>query len=209
MALSDEVIMGADGGLANVFIYVKEGLSGLEFSSPSAGAVMDQDGCRYDPHVVGVQTGQDLVFRNSDGLLHNINVAQGANRGFNLNQPFSMDSPARQFETAEVMIPVRCDVHGWMNGFIGVVDHPFFVVTTENGSFDLSTLPPGDYVIEAWHERYGVQTQNVTVTTGGTAAVEFTFAEEMAINAVVPMGEPIIVHHGTHVEQEIPSEAGS
>jgi hypothetical protein len=197
-AMSEEVVVGGDGGLDNVFIYVKEGLDGVQFPTPASEVVMDQSGCRYIPRVTGVQTDQGLVFRNSDGLAHNVNVAQGANRGFNLNQPVSMDSPARTFATPEVMIPVRCDVHGWMHGFVGVIAHPYFAVSANGGSFNLNTLPPGDYVIEAWHERYGVQTQNVTVATGQTAAVEFTFSEEMAIGAVVPLGEPLIIHHMGH-----------
>ena len=119
--------------------------------------------------------GQDITIRNSDGLLHNINASPDIHRGFNSSQPVNMET-VRSFRTAEVMVPLRCDVHGWMNAYIGVLDHPYHSVSDGSGAFDLSTLPPGDYVIEAWHERYGTQTQTVTVTTGETAEVTFTFS---------------------------------
>ena len=169
-----EVVVNSNGTLANVFVYVKEGLESLTFPTPSA-ALLDQDGCVYLPHVLGVMAGQDITIRNSDGLLHNINASPSVNRGFNSSQPVAMET-TRSFATAEVMVPLRCDVHGWMNAYVGVLDHPFHSVSNSSGAFDLSTLPPGDYVIEAWHELYGTQTQNVTVTTGQTAEVTFTFS---------------------------------
>ena len=192
--MTEEVVVGDGGGLANVFVHVSEGLDGsMSFPTPGGAAVIDQDGCRYDPRVVGVQAGQDLTFRNSDGLPHNINASPNDNRGFNISQPVNMDTN-RSFPMAEVMVPVRCDVHGWMSAFVGVVDHPFHGVTSMDGSADLGMLPPGEYVVEAWHERYGTQTANVTVATGETAMVSFSFSESMAANAVVPMGEPIDPH---------------
>ncbi len=195
---TEEVVVGTGGGLANVFVYVKEGLdASLSFPTPGDAVVIDQDGCRYIPHVIAVQAGQDITFRNSDGLLHNINASPTENRGFNVSQPVNMETN-RNFAAAEVMVPVRCDVHGWMSAYIGVLDHPFHAVSGPDGSVDLSTLPPGDYVIEAWHERYGTQTANVTVATGQTADVSFTFNESMALDAVVPMGDPIDPHdHGS------------
>ncbi len=188
--MAEDVIV-ADGALANVFVYVKEGLEGLEFPVPGA-ALLDQDGCVYLPHVLGVMASQDITIRNSDGLLHNINATPVEQRGFNTSQPVNMET-TRSFGTPEVMIPVRCDVHGWMTAYIGVVSHPYHSVSGSDGGFSLSTLPPGDYVIEAWHERYGTQTQNVTVTTGETAEVAFTFSESMA-GALVPLGEPVDLH---------------
>ena len=137
--------------------------------------------------------GQDITIKNSDGLLHNINATPAEQRGFNTSQPVAMET-TRSFGTVEVMVPLRCDVHGWMNAYVGVLDHPYHSVSNGSGAFDLSTLPPGDYVIEAWHERYGTQTQNVTVSTGETAEVTFTFRASMAQNAVVPLGTPIDFH---------------
>ena len=192
--MTEEAVVGDGGGLANVFVYVKEGLDGsMSFPTPASAVVVDQNGCRYVPHVVGVQAGQDLTFRNSDGLLHNINASPSTNRGFNISQPVNMDTN-RDFGMAEVMVPVRCDVHGWMTAFVGVVDHPFHGVTGMEGGADLGMLPPGEYVVEAWHERYGMQTANVTVATGETAMVSFSFSDAMAANAVVPMGNPIDPH---------------
>ncbi len=198
--MAENVVVGGGGGLANVFVYVREGLDAdMSFPTPADAVVMDQEGCRYIPRVVGVQAGQDLTFRNSDGLPHNINASPSVNRGFNISQPVNMDTN-RSFPAAEVMIPVRCDVHGWMNAYVGVLEHPFHGVTDMDGSADLGLLPPGEYVVEAWHERYGTQTANVTVATGETAMVSFSFSEAMAANAVVPLGEPIDPHGpGAHV----------
>ena len=172
-AMVQDVVVNSNGTLANVFVYVKEGLESLQFPTPGA-VLLDQNGCVYLPHVLGVMAGQDITIRNSDGLLHNINASPDINRGFNSSQPVNMET-TRSFGAAEVMVPLRCDVHGWMNAYIGVLDHPYHSVSNSSGAFSLSTLPPGDYVIEAWHERYGTQTQNVTVTTGETAEVTFTF----------------------------------
>ncbi len=169
-----EVLVNDNGTLANVFVYVKEGLESLQFPTPGP-VVLDQNGCVYLPHVLGVMVGQDITIRNSDGLMHNINASPSINRPFNISQPVSMEIP-RSFGTAEIMVPLRCNVHGWMNAYVGVVDHPKHSVSNGSGAFSLSTLPPGDYVIEAWHERYGTQTQNVTVTTGETTEVTFTFS---------------------------------
>ena len=183
----------AGSGLANVFVYVKEGLEGLQFPTPSGSVVLNQDGCTYLPHVLGLQVGQDLTIRNADGLMHNINASPTENRPFNVSQPVNMDTN-RSFATAEVMVPVRCDVHGWMNAYIGVVDHPYFGVSGEEGSVSLEGLPPGDYVIEAWHERFGTTTTNVTVTTGETAEISFDFTDAMA-SSYVPLGEPVDLLH--------------
>ena len=191
--MAEEVVVNGNGTLANVFVYVKEGLESLQFPTP-APALLDQNGCVYLPHVLGVMVDQDITIRNSDGLLHNINATPNEQRGFNTSQPINMES-TRAFGTAEVMVPLRCDVHGWMNAYVGVLTHPYHSVSNGNGAFSLSTLPPGEYVIEAWHERYGTQTQTVTVTTGQTAEVTFTFSASMAQNAIVPLGALVDLHH--------------
>lgn len=187
------VVAAADGGLANVFVYVKEGLEALNFPAPSQAVVLDQDGCIYHPHVLGIQVGQDLTIRNSDGFLHNINASPSTNRPFNVSQPVVMDT-RRTFSAPEVMIPVRCNVHGWMTAYIGVVSHPYHAVSGPDGSVSLDGLPPGDYVVEAWHERYGGTTQNVTVATGETATLAFTF-DAGRTAAAVPLGEPLDLMH--------------
>ncbi len=189
----DLVAASADGHLANVFVYVKEGLEGMQFPVPQEAVLIDQLGCRYTPHVSGMMTNQTLTFRNSDGLLHNVNATPSVNRPFNFGQPVNMDTN-RTFAEPEVMIPVRCDVHGWMLAYVGVVPHPYHAVSGTGGSFDLRNLPPGEYVVEAWHSVLGTQEQTVTVTTGETASVSFTFTEAMLASAVVPLGEPIDPH---------------
>ena len=193
------VLTGDDGGLANVFVYVKEGLPAGEWPTPDDAVTLDQQGCEYHPHVMGLQTGQDLEIKNSDGLLHNINTTPEENRGFNISQPTTMTS-TRTFTTPEVMIPVRCDVHGWMEAYIGVTDHPYFAVTAEDGTFTIENLPPGDYVIEAWHEHLGTQTANVTVAANGEATTEFTFDESMA-GRHVPLGEALVLHYLGHAHE--------
>lgn len=188
--VSEEVVV-TDGRLMNVFVYVRDGLTGTH---PVAGeqVVIDQDGCVYSPHVAGVQTGQELVFRNSDGLLHNIKATPTANRGFNISQPNNMDSP-RTFSTREVMVPIECNVHGWMSAYVGVLDHPYFAVSGDDGAFSIGNLPPGTYTIEAWHEEYGTQTQEVTLGPDATEAITFTFDGSTA-GAHVPLGPPLDPH---------------
>jgi len=156
---------------------VKSGLEGQTFPAASDNVELNQQGCRYTPHVMGIRVGQTLTITNSDPTLHNIHATPNANEEFNMGQPIQGMTFERTFETAEVMVPMKCDVHGWMNSYIGVLDHPYFAVTGPDGAFDLSALPPGDYVVEAWHESLGTQTQNVTVATGQTAEVSFTFAQ--------------------------------
>ncbi len=170
-----ESFVGGNGHLGNVFVYVQAGLEGQSFPAASGTVTLNQQGCRYTPHVFGIRVGQTLEIVNSDPTLHNIHATPAVNAEFNMGQPIQNMRFERTFDSAEVMVPFRCDVHGWMNAYAGVLDHPYFAVTGEDGLFDISTLPPGDYVLEAWHEQLGTQTQNVTVATGQTAEVSFTF----------------------------------
>lgn len=191
-----QTVVANGGHLANVFVYIKEGLSGAP-AAPSTPVNVNQEGCRYHPHVIGVQAGQPFTFQNSDGLLHNVKANPSQNRPFNLSQPTDMTSAERSFSTPEIMVPVVCDVHGWMNMYIGVVDNPYFAVSDDGGSFTIRNVPPGTYTVEAWHERYGTQTMQVTVAPNGTATADFTYDAAMAANAVVPLGDPIDLHdHG-------------
>jgi plastocyanin len=190
--VQQEVAVAGDGSLGNVFVYVREGLAIDRFPTPQEGVELDQQGCIYRPRVIGVQTGQTLVVRNSDGLLHNVNASPRTNRPFNFSQPVNMTTN-RTFTAQEVMIPVRCDVHGWMRAYIGVVDHPYFAVSQRDGTFTIDNLPPGDYVLEAWHERYGTQTLEVSVGPNETAEIHVMYRADMAGNPV-PLGEPIDLH---------------
>ena len=168
-------VVGDGGGLGNVFVYVKSGLTG-SFPPASDTIILDQQGCRYTPHVFGIQVGQTLQVVNSDPTLHNIHATPANNAEFNTGQPIQGMTFDREFDNVEIMVPFKCDVHGWMNAYVGVLDHPFFAVSGGDGAFDISGLPPGTYEIEAWHEELGTQTESVTVAEGGTAEVSFTFA---------------------------------
>jgi hypothetical protein len=170
------VVVNPNGTLANVFVYVKAGLPATYRAPEPAGDVtLDQDGCRYHPHVLGILVGQKLAIKNSDGILHNIKAKGVKNRPFNISQPTVMTSE-RTFTAPEVMVPLECNVHGWMHAWLGVLPHPFFAVSGTDGSFSIKGLPPGTYTIEAWHEKYGTQTATVTVAGTETKTADFSFA---------------------------------
>ena len=168
--------VGGDGKLlANVFVYVKDGLGNYAYDPPTGSATIDQRECRYHPHVFGMRVGQQLEILNSDPTLHNIHALPRGNTEFNTGQPIQGMKTMHVFTQKEVMVPFKCDVHGWMNAYVGVLDHPFFAVTKEDGKFDLSGLPPGTYTIEAWHEKLGASTQSVTLGPKESKEVSFTF----------------------------------
>jgi len=175
VVMSTPVMVDADGGLMNVVVHISGGLEGYAFPDAMDQALLDQSGCVYNPHVLAMQTGQTIVIRNSDDTLHNVNVQPANNPAFNQGQPLAGMEIERTFENAEVGIPARCDVHPWMGAFISVFDHPYFSVSTAAGAFSIPQLPPGDYMIEAWHETLGTMTQNVTVAPNETAAVSIEF----------------------------------
>lgn len=173
--MTEYYVVGDDGSLHNVFVYVKEGLEGHSFPTPSEPVILNQDGCTYLPHVFGIQVDQALHVINSDPTLHNIHATPSLNDEFNTGQPIEGMTYETEFSEVEVMVPFKCDVHGWMNSYVGVLDHPYYSVSGDGGAFSLNTLPPGDYVIEAWHEMLGAQTQNITIAEGETAEISFTF----------------------------------
>ena len=173
--MTETEVVGKDGALGNVFIYVKDGLGNRTFPAPATPVVLDQKGCHYTPHVFGIQVGQPLQIVNSDDTLHNVHGLPKANKEFNQGQPIQGMKMTHTFSTKEVMIPFKCDVHGWMNAWIGVLDHPYYAVTSADGSFSLKGLPPGTYTIEAWHEKLGTQTQTVTIAEKESKDVQFTF----------------------------------
>jgi hypothetical protein len=171
---SEAIVVNANGTLKNVFVYVKEGVSG-SYPAPSTPVVLDQLGCWYAPHVFGIQVLQPLQITNSDGTLHNVNSKATANKPFNIAQPVKNMKTEKKFTAPEVMVSFKCNVHPWMQAWGGVVSHPFFGVSDENGAFQIAGLPQGTYTIEAWHEKYGTQTQSVTVADGESKALEFAF----------------------------------
>jgi plastocyanin len=173
----ETVVAGPANALANVFVYVKAGVpAGQTFPAPTTAVVLDQDGCRYHPHVLGIMVGQPLEILNTDPVLHNIKAIAKANRPFNVSQPNAGMKTTRTFTAPEVMVNLECNVHGWMHAFAGVRPDPFFAVSAANGSFTISGLPPGTYTIEAWHEKFGTQTATVTIAGTESKTQNITFA---------------------------------
>ena len=163
--------------IKNVLVYVKEGLGERKYDPPGEPILLDQFGCEYKPHVLGIMEGQELLIRNSDDTNHNIHFLPKINTATNRTQPQKgMENTVKLVK--EAPFKVKCDVHPWMGCHIGVFDHPFFDVTGKKGTFELKGLPPGKYVVEAWHETFGTQTSTVEVSAGQTGEVEFTFAPE-------------------------------
>lgn len=171
---SEEVVVNKNGTLKNVLVYVKGPVSG-KFNPPKDKALFDQQGCVYLPHVLGVQTGQQVEIRNSDNTLHNVHTLSEKNPSFNAGQPIKGHKLTKKFDKVETF-RVKCDVHSWMGAYIGVFDHPFFAVTGDDGSFTLKGVPAGEYTVEAWHEKYGTKTMKVTVPASGKQTVDFSYS---------------------------------
>jgi hypothetical protein len=189
--LSTEDTVVTDGKLANVFVYVKDGTTAdgkkiTEFSypTPSSAVALDQKGCHYVPHVLGIQTNQKLSITNSDPTQHNIHPTPKSNPEWNQTQPNGAAPIEKTFARAEVLIPVKCNQHPWMKSYIGVLKHPFFAVSGEDGAFTIKGLQPGTYTVAAWHEKGGPngteKTMQVTVPAGGAGKADFTFGEAAA-----------------------------
>ena len=167
------LILDENKGVKNVLVFVTEGLN-IDYLPPEEPVVIDQKGCIYSPHVLGIMAGQQLDILNNDGTLHNIHALPKVNKEFNKAQPRSKKKLSVKFEKPEAPFKVKCDVHPWMGAYIGVFDHPCFAVSGDDGTYIISDLKPGEYVIEAWHEKLGSQTANVTVSDSA-AHQDFTF----------------------------------
>jgi hypothetical protein len=174
-ATSEIILVSPSGGIQNVFVYVKDGLGERRYAVPSTPVTLDQKGCTYVPHVFGVQAGQTVLVSNSDPLIHNVHALPKNNREFNFGQPANTPPVSRVFEKPEIGLPFKCDVHGWMNAYVNVVTHPFFAVTSDDGSFEIKGLPAGTYTLELWHERLGTETLPVTVGADAPAKVSASF----------------------------------
>ena len=172
--MNEDVIVNANQTLKNVFVYVKEGLEGQTFETPEEPVVLDQQGCMYSPRILGLQVHQPLQIVNSDSTLHNVHGMPKQSRQFNLGMPIKGMKLKRKFDTPEVMVKFKCDVHPWMRAYVGVTSHPFFSVSSDDGTFEIKGLPAGSYVLEAWHEKFGRQIQSVTVGEEGITA-DFTY----------------------------------
>lgn len=173
-ATDQDVVTGPAGELANVFVYIKD-IKG-SFTAPSTPATIDQKGCQYYPHVNAVMVGQTLQIKNDDNTLHNIHAMPSVNSQFNEGQPVQGMVSTKKFDKVEMTpFKVKCDVHGWMKSYMAVMPHPFYAVSQTNGSFTIANLPPGQYTVVAWHEKYGQQEQKVTVGAKESKALSFTF----------------------------------
>jgi hypothetical protein len=172
---SEEVVVNANGTLKNVFVWVKAGVPDRQWPAPTAPVELAQKGCMYGPHVIGVMSNQDIKIVNSDPTNHNIHPLPKINQEWNESQPPNGDSKLKKFAREEVMIPVKCNVHPWMRSYIGVVNHPFFAVTGDDGTFTIKGLPPGKYTVEAWHEKYGTKDVEITVGAKESKSQDFEF----------------------------------
>jgi len=170
----ESVVTGQGNGLRNVVVYISTGApsGGVAPSSP---AIFDQQGCHYTTHVLAFRVGQEVKISNSDPLSHNIHPLARVNREWNKIQlpgtpPFSYAYESEEF------IPIKCNIHPWMQGYFAIFKHGFFAVTGEDGSFSLPPLPPGHYTVTAWHESLGTKSEEITVGGSDTETVNFVFS---------------------------------
>jgi hypothetical protein len=188
----------ANGKLANVFVYIKEGtladnkkISAYSFEIPSAPVVLDQTGCHYVPHVLGIMANQTLKITNSDPTTHNIHPSPKNNDEFNQGQSAGAAPIEKKFPNSEQLIPVKCNQHPWMKSYIGVMKHPYFAVSAADGTYTIKDVPPGTYTVVAWHEGGSEGTsqtkQQVKVDAKGTATADFSFGGAAAAAEKSPL----------------------
>lgn len=168
----DDIVADAQGRVQWAFVYLKKGLEGRRYPPPESPVVIDQRGCRYEPHVVGLVAGQRLKVTNSDNLLHNVHGLPFANREWNWGQPTRGAENEIVLQAPEVMIRMKCDIHPWMSAWIGVLEHPFFAVTGPDGGFSIEGLPEGRYVFEVWHEAFESVLREVELRSGAVRTEE-------------------------------------
>ena len=177
MNMAENVV--ADGNkLSNVFVYVKSGLGDRTFAVPTDSVTIDQSGCKYHPHVLGVMAGQTIKIVNSDPTTHNIHPTPADNREWNESQPPQAPAIEKNFAREEIMLPVKCNQHPWMKMYVNVVKSPFYAVTGPDGKFEIKGLPPGDYTIAFVQEKLGTQEQKVTVAAKDSKTVDASFKAE-------------------------------
>jgi plastocyanin len=172
-----EAVVASDGHLANVFVYVKEGLGNRTFDIPKEAITLDQSGCKYHPHMLGVMAGQNINIVNSDPTTHNIHPTPKDNREWNESQPPKSAPLEKDFAREEILLPVKCNQHPWMKMYINVVKSPFYAVTGADGKFEIKGLPPGDYTLAFVHEKLGEQDEKVTLAAKDSKTVDVTFKQ--------------------------------
>ena len=174
---NEMLVLGSGNTMGNVMVWVSKGLpAGKTYPAPSSPVVLDQNGCQYRPHVMGIMVGQTYKILNSDGVLHNVHALPKINPQFNRAMPPTLKEASAKFEKPEDVFQIKCDVHPWMQAYVGAFNHPFFSVTGTDGKFTISGLDPGTYTLTAWHERLGTQTATVTVGASDTKTQNFKFA---------------------------------
>lgn len=204
-----EEVSSKDGKLANVLVYIKDGqvtggskISGYSFPVPTEAAKLDQNGCHYVPHVLALQTKQPLNVVNSDPTTHNVNVQPKGNEKWNQSQTAGAPPIVKSFSRGEVLIPVKCNQHPWMKAYINVLNHPFFYVTKEDGTFEITGVPPGTYTLVAWQEKLGEKTTTVKVDAKGTATTDFSYEgtaaaaiENSSLQLLPALEFPMLMQH--------------
>jgi plastocyanin len=172
---TDDLLV-AEGKLANVFVYLKGGpVDKFSYPTPSDAVVLDQQGCRYHPRVVGIQANQTFRVTNSDSTTHNIHPSPKVNQEWNQMQAQGAPPIEKKFSRPETLIPVKCNQHPWMKANIGVLAHPYFAVSAKDGSYTIKNVPPGTYTVVFWHETLGEQTQQVTVAAKESKTQDITY----------------------------------
>jgi plastocyanin len=174
---NEMLALGSGNTMGNIMVFVSKGLpAGKTYPAPKTPVTLDQNGCLYKPHVMGIMVGQPYRILNSDGVLHNIHTLPKINTSYNKGMPPTLKEATTVFDKPETVFHIKCDVHPWMSAYIAVFTHPFFSVTSTDGKFTISGLDAGTYEITAWHEKLGVQTATVTVTGSDTKSQNFKFA---------------------------------
>lgn len=166
----------SNGKLGSAFIYIKDGLPAATYPAPTEPVVLDQQGCAYFPRVFGVQVGQPIKVLNSDAILHNVHSQGKQQQNFNIGMPIKGMQSTKTFTKPEVMVEIKCDVHGWMRSYAGVLTHPFFSVSDSTGAFSIQKLPAGTYTVVAWHEKLGTKEEKVTLSDGESKKITFSFS---------------------------------
>ena len=171
--IQDTTVLSRDSGLANVFV----SLTGTFPATPvpAETVTIDQEACMYHPRVVGARVGQTLEIRNSDMTLHNIHSLSKNGNEFNISDPVKGMVQKFKLGHEEVMLQIKCDVHRWMTEYVGVVNHPYFAVSADGGTFKITGVPAGPQTLQIWHEAYGTMTQKIDVKPGATTTVDLTY----------------------------------
>ncbi|HEY0004436.1 MAG TPA: carboxypeptidase regulatory-like domain-containing protein [Pyrinomonadaceae bacterium] len=180
-AMTEDVVV-KDGKVQYTFVYIKDGtttdgkkIGDFSFDTPTNAVVLDQNGCHYKPHMIGLQVNQKLSVTNSDPTQHNVHPTPKSNEEWNQSQGPNAPPIEKTFKRAETLIPVKCNQHPWMKAYIGVLKHPFFAVTKEDGTFEITGVPAGKYTVVAWHEKFGEKTMEVNVAAKGSGTADFSY----------------------------------